>query len=1184
LKSNNLSTLIIIYSLLISSISCKGPQQFNSSIIQTDSLRWNLGPVQELKWNYGPVSVGLVMDMCFVSLSGKNSQDLLLSRIWKGLYVYPFNKFTEKSSFSNSFFVGKSGVVMFQPVDWNNDGIEDLIAANRDGFLFLVPASGNYPDISYDISETTLLHDASDNLPFNIPQENPNFPRQDDLGGYTDIQYSNYLYPEFYPSLTGSSKDLIIGDSFGNLWWLPDVSDGKGKPVYTGEKYSKLKSRHEKGIQYQNTLGLDYAKPVEKICDNNGDPFLLGIGKETTHIFKGANTRPTVYPDEQGINGLLVISGTNNQNIYFLKRSNPPHEKKPSFRNMGEIFITGLDKSKLGFHSKLCLFKKNGKNDLLLASENYLAILQNTGWDKGIPKFLFSGWIQGANVPASGYRYDGIITDNQGKRYIIDFDYDHWKLIPVEKKENSIRLYYSDSLIIRDQNGVFHVEGETDPQFSPDWGYHRLSRWDFNGSGRNNMIVATDKGLLYLLVDDSVTKDKDKFTFRSTGPLKDITGTVIKIHNRAVAGGIDLNDDGLEDLIVGGISYQLGIKSDPNPGGGIFYIINKGLDSSGFPLLSPPRLLDLGKDFKPRINSHLGLQILDIDHDNKKEVIVSLQEPGWGGRVFRRVKNEIGLAYSGYRIPLEPIIEQIVDVNGDGQYDVVRPGDESGVGFFRTLNIIPEPGSQVCFHGDSVAELYSKELTESLNGILKYNFVMNDSVFPAGFVHASPPPQGWSNTFWTRDGGTLLRELVLWNKIDYAGKMAECLMQMVAKNNDGFYSFPQYFDKSFPKSGDELDGTSSIIIGMALLYRHLLPSDSLRIKIYTFLHQPSSPVAYIKHQLKGRPLLKGKGEFGGGCGIQGFYCNVVQNNLSALALLSVSEIEKMAGDTITARSLKNDSESIFRNMKKFLIDNEGSWIWCVNPETLKEDTIITRDPINLGFGGLNGVLSMYADVCGFNPVVNKSIFEPSLKTFNKLYETTLRKKQFDKYGIWTQFDVHGAGLITSPSYGQGYAMQAMLLMDSLNMMSKAVDFFALQTYQPVQGYIVHRKSPYYIYERMYSPDAPGKTEIVEGCGALNLVNVTEHLKVGRLMIGIDDSDPDTLKIIPRIPTSWSGYSASGWPAYTRNGISYINIEYNNTCNKISVKSTLPIKVLQIRIPFKKDWKWITKENCTEFIL
>jgi hypothetical protein len=102
-----------------------------------------------------------------------------------------------------------------------------------------------------------------------------------------------------------------------------------------------------------------------------------------------------------------------------------------------------------------------------------------------------------------------------------------------------------------------------------------------------------------------------------------------------------------------------------------------------------------------------------------------------------------------------------------------------------TKTLDSDSGSRLTFFGDTIAELYSRELNESLQGVLKYNFVSVDSAFPIGFVHASPVPQGWSNTFWTRDGGTFLRELVHWNYIEHACRMTECLMKMVARNKDG---------------------------------------------------------------------------------------------------------------------------------------------------------------------------------------------------------------------------------------------------------------------------------------------------------------------------------------------------------------------------------------------------------------
>lgn len=363
----------------------------NDTIGGNIKLKLEAGPVKWLKWNYGPVSLGMVMDLSLVSLSGPDSEDLLFSRIWQGLFVYPAKSFTAVNLKELPIPSGKAGVLMFAASDFDNNGIPDLIAADREGFLYLLPLKGKFPEINYDKSNSTILRDALTGFPFNIPQENPNFPKQNDLGGYTDIQYFNYIYPEIYSTSYHKFKDLIIGDGFGNLWWLPDISDGTGLPSYKGVKYTKGISHHKTGIQYQKDLGLDYSKPAEKICDENGTPFILGTGKENEKLFTGANTRPVLYPDENGMPGLLVLSGTNDQQLFYLQRSNPPGDRKPVFRNIGEVKISGLDRKQLNFHSKLCLYENNSSNDLLLSCSNYLAILKHSGWKEGVPEFTFSG-------------------------------------------------------------------------------------------------------------------------------------------------------------------------------------------------------------------------------------------------------------------------------------------------------------------------------------------------------------------------------------------------------------------------------------------------------------------------------------------------------------------------------------------------------------------------------------------------------------------------------------------------------------------------------------------------------------------------------------------------------------------------------------------------------------------------
>jgi len=688
--------IILLFSLFVALpwIACTNPVWARDADTAQDTLdlknpkqplNFELGPPSELKWEKGPISLGMVMDLDLVSLSSTASQDLLISRIWDGLHIFRSTDFSEHDLLKPSQFAGKAGILLFQAVDWDKDGLMDLIAANRNGFLYLIPGKGPSSAIQYDQSVSNVMRDASTGLPFNIPYENPNHPKINDLGGYLDVQYYNYCYPKIYSTNGSKYKDLIVGDWGGNLWWLQDQSDGNGQPSYEGVEYTKEKSSQKTGMQFQKDLGLNYVKPADKINDESGQPFLLGIGKAEALIYQGANTRPIMYLDESGVPGLLVMAGAIKQQLFFLKRVNPLNERKPVFKNMGEVHINGLDSTTMNFHSMITLFEKEGKKNLLLATDNYLALIENTGWENGLPRFTFRKWMSGPNARGSFYAFNDMLTDNQGKRYVIHFAGTYWNMIPVKKNGEGIRLQYTDSLRLMDQHGVFRVDGETDPQLAPGWGYHRITRWDFDYSGRNHLIAATDKGELYLLQDDPALAKPGKFIFRSSGPLKDSSGSLIKIHNRASAASLDLNEDGREDLLVGGISYQLGISLDPNPGGGVYYLLNLGNDAKGRPILSPPKPMDLGPDFKPRMNSHISLQALDIDHDNEKEIIIGLQDPGWDGRIYRKIKGEIALHDTGSRVPVKPIKEYILDIDGDGNYDLVKPGDETGVGYYRKL-------------------------------------------------------------------------------------------------------------------------------------------------------------------------------------------------------------------------------------------------------------------------------------------------------------------------------------------------------------------------------------------------------------------------------------------------------------------------------------------------------------------
>lgn len=432
-----------------------------------------------------------------------------------------------------------------------------------------------------------------------------------------------------------------------------------------------------------------------------------------------------------------------------------------------------------------------------------------------------------------------------------------------------------------------------------------------------------------------------------------------------------------------------------------------------------------------------------------------------------------------------------------------------------------------------------------------------------------------------------MRELVFWGYYQHACQVAECMMNFAGTNDAGFIGFPRYFAPGHPhESGTEMDGHAAIIIAMVSLWQRLPTDDPFRERLYDYLHGPSSPVRYIDYLLKHEPLIPGSGEFGGG-GAKGLYDNVVQNNLCALALLSAAEMEEATGDNGAAELWRTDAQTIFQDIDQYLVGKDGAWIWCIDPKTLKPDPAVLNKPVNVGFGGLNGVACMTADVLGYDAEAwNQQIIAHSEATFAQLYNTPLRKEQFEKYGIWTQFDRIHNGLLTSPSYGQGYAIQTMLLFDKLAMADHALHFLSEATFESPGVKFDHgRLSPYYFYERLYSPDAVGQIELTSGCGPLNLVNVTEPLKAARLILGVDDTSLAEVRIIPRLPPSWHGYQAKNWPIRTRAGIVRADISFQIKNGKshfrLRVKKGGEIPALAVRLPGAEGFVWKRQSDVKE---
>lgn len=502
------------------------------------------------------------------------------------------------------------------------------------------------------------------------------------------------------------------------------------------------------------------------------------------------------------------------------------------------------------------------------------------------------------------------------------------------------------------------------------------------------------------------------------------------------------------------------------------------------------------------------------------------------------------------------------------------------------------PG-RLAFFGSDTADLFTKEISESFKGVLALDYVATtipETNFPPGFLNASPPGQPWYGTMWTRDAGTFMRELVAWGYYAHAKQVAQCVMDNVGTNSDGYIAFPRLIDPAVTgrQSGSEMDGQAATIIAMIALRERLPANDPFRARLYQFLHDKSSPVRSVDHFLDSGPLIPGSGEFGGGKGHDHY--NVVQNNLCALALLSTANMEDEAGDHATAKKWRKDAKILFQNIDKYLVNKKSSWIWGVEIPTLKPNKTDEDSATNSGTGGLNGVVSMSADVLGFDPAAWPwpGALVHGKRTFEDLYDFPLRKEQFEKYGIWGQMNYTHKGLLTSPSYGQGYALQDMLLFDDLNMADHGLDFLAQTTYKAtdmvykLNQWQYERRSPYYFFERMYSPEAKGKMELTAGCGPLNLVNVSEPLKVARLIAGVDDTSSKAVQILPRVPPSWSGYKMENWPIHTSQGTVRADISFERKDGMVNfvlqVKDGGKIPKLAVRLPGKEKAVWKRQNN------
>lgn len=640
--------------------------------ILAGEIEFTFGPLTDLRTDRGPMSFGTVVSADVVSWSAPDARDLLIGRLWDGIYLYPskdLQTLGEPIKLCNQL---GHAVLMVEPVDWDGDGKQEAIGTDREGKILALKLVGKYPNLKLEAAHDPLR--SEDGTEFNIPFVNPKYRNLEKPEAVWPEGF-NYTYPTLYTPAGAKSASLVIGDWGGELWFLPQTGIKDGKPIYAGKQYAKRN-------------GKVFARPQHLLADEQGRTLLMGTAKEYANVYPGGASRPVMYRNSTtNSDDLIVLCGMIGNELRYLQHVKSDADDAPVFKDLGEFQIDNLPDDgydPYNYHAVLATFGDAEWPDLLLSRGCDVAVCKNLRVAGAMPKFQFTRWIAGDDVATRGYNFTEILIDHAGRRYLLENDTTcHFR--ELLSKDGQVRLS-SERHPLFDQNGTFQVDGETDAQHVEKWGFHRAALWDYDGSGQQHLIVGTDKGWLYLLRSETPLGKDGRFEFRSFGPLKDSEGKVIRIHHRVVAAPIDLDADGRLDLVLAGATYGTG---DPTPGSGIYYSLNQGENADHAPKLTPVKRLDTrGHEHPDFKNLHGQLQSLDLMGNGERVVVVSTQQgDNFRGYVYRPAKDGIALEHTGQVLPPISIEERLLDLDGDGQWEYIRSGGESLIAKYAKLMI-----------------------------------------------------------------------------------------------------------------------------------------------------------------------------------------------------------------------------------------------------------------------------------------------------------------------------------------------------------------------------------------------------------------------------------------------------------------------------------------------------------------
>lgn len=404
---------------------------------------------------------------------------------------------------------------------------------------------------------------------------------------------------------------------------------------------------------------------------------------------------------------------------------------------------------------------------------------------------------------------------------------------------------------------------------------------------------------------------------------------------------------------------------------------------------------------------------------------------------------------------------------------------------------------------------------------------------------------------WSRDLGRSLQELTelgFLSKTSHTGDYALRSSRVWEENPSLKYhgeSLPPHWsriiDRPDPSLPFENDGHGLIAVFLYKLWQRVPDRDAWLRSHWTDVKAAGDwiPWQFDHPEISGAAngVLYTTGESAAGKGYSVYADSVCMTALEALAQMADS-----IGETQSAVLWRDRAEKMRKAIPaRYLIDDtKYGHVWTLDFAGWPNQSTVL------------GPLIFLADYKGFAPADD----DPNWRPANQ----AAYQRLVDSY---TPFGFYGWAM----GYGQGFVTQAALLLDRMNDVTPMLNWTAKETYDPRFGFIVPEGA---------QVDPTGHFVFRTGDQG-NGVQEAEIVKVFRILIGVDDTQPQRLRILPRMPYGWSEMAVDKYPALverqgkTETALMHYDLRRAADRMSLEISSDKKLGLVELRLgPFEKQ--------------